>query len=282
MGRMLRVALALTLAAMGTGCIEWDRSSGPDRPTVTRYVSAVLTSDGLRRAELKDGTPPAGGGPAISAPVPQVVLLGGTVQTTVTASSPFQSVRVYVPGVDDYWELTLAAPTLSQNILIVISQEVPVTQFPLAASGALNATGGAPAQSAVSVLQVGTGDIQVNVTWNSPADVDLYLVDPSYAEVFYGNRRVPSGGELDLDSNAACGADGPRAENIFWRGGLVSPRGPYTVRVNHWSDCGAARTDYVVTINVRGQAPRTYTGFFTGRGVGGGAGAGRIVETFNY
>ncbi len=129
---------------------------------------------------------------------------------------------------------------------------------------------------------VGTGEIQTNVTWDSKADIDLHLLDPSGKEIFYASRSSPTGGQLDLDSNAGCGSDGPRAENIFWGDGVLVPHGEYVLRVDNWSSCGVAATHYTVTINLRGQAPKIYTGTFTDRGSGAGAGAGKTIAIFSY
>jgi uncharacterized protein YfaP (DUF2135 family) len=129
-----------------------------------------------------------------------------------------------------------------------------------------------------TVLGVGTGDVQITLAWNADSDVDLHVVPPGGDEIFYGRRESPSGGELDLDSNAGCQIDGVRNENITWPVG-TAPRGLYTVRVNYWSDCGVQRTDWTVRVN-NGGAVQLITGTFTGRGVGGGLGAGQVVATF--
>jgi uncharacterized protein YfaP (DUF2135 family) len=128
------------------------------------------------------------------------------------------------------------------------------------------------------VTTVGTGDVQISVTWNSAADVDLHVVEPNGNEIYYGSSRSSTGGELDLDSNASCGSDGPRAENIRWPTGRA-PTGTYTVRVDYWSNCGAGSTDYVVRV-INGSTSQTFTGTFTGPGDGGAAGAGRAITTF--
>jgi hypothetical protein len=109
--------------------------------------------------------------------------------------------------------------------------------------------------------------------------VDLHVVDPSGEEIYYGSPTSASGGQLDLDSNAECQSDGPRNENITWPSG-ASPSGTYRVLVDYWDSCGAPSTDYGVTVNVRGQAPQTFTGTFTGEGDQGGAGAGLAITTF--
>jgi hypothetical protein len=89
------------------------------------------------------------------------------------------------------------------------------------------------------------------------------------------------GGQLDLDSNAGCSIDGKNAENITWPSGQA-PHGEYIVRVDYYLSCGKQLTNYVVTVQVRGQAPRTFTGSFNGPGDQGGAGAGTQITTFTY
>ena len=104
-------------------------------------------------------------------------------------------------------------------------------------------------------------------------------VAPGGEEVYYGRRQVPSGGELDLDSNAGCRADGVRNENITWPVGRA-PRGRYTVRVDYWSNCSATRTNYTVLVN-NGGSVQVVTGSFTGNGDRGGAGSGSTIATFD-
>lgn len=122
----------------------------------------------------------------------------------------------------------------------------------------------------------------MNITWDSRADVDLHVLDPLGEEVYWAHKTAVSGGTLDLDSNAGCGSDGPRAENIFWGSGLIAPRGDYVIRVDYWSNCADVKTNYVVTVNTRGKPSQVFTGFFTGNGDGGGKGSGRIITTSTY
>jgi len=130
------------------------------------------------------------------------------------------------------------------------------------------------------VTPVGTGDIQATLSWDTPADLDLYVVDPFGCEIYYGNRSCPSGGELDLDSNAGCGGADVRAENVFWPAGQA-PVGNYTVRVNHWSNCSAGTTNWSVTVNACGRTEVFEGGFLGGTATGGGSGAGQVVTTFS-
>jgi len=278
-----RFAPAALLALASFGCIDWKRATATPEESVRRYIALVQTRDGSRTAVLVPrAAPTAGSGAAISAVLPSQVLRGGTVQTTLTSPSPFTRAVFSVPGNTDHWELALGAPVTSVTVLIVISVEMPKTVFTLQLAAGDASSTGPYQQGDLGVIWVGTGEVQTNVTWDSPADVDLHLIDPSGKEIYYGARHSSTGGELDLDSNAACGSDGPRAENIYWNEGLVVPRGEYILRVDNWSACGAASTNFTVTINLRGQAPKLYTGTLTGSGTGGAAGAGKTIAIFTY
>ncbi len=284
MRRVWRPALTMSVAlAAFTRCIEWKQPTDAVTLSVSRYVAGVQTVAGDASAVLRTGDVPAtGAGPVVTAPIPQLILLGGTIQVIASSPTPFTSVRVAVPGVTDYWELTLPAPTTQAQLLIVFSQEIPKTTFDLNLGGGLGSTMGVLQKTPVSVIAVGTGDVQVNITWDSKADVDLHVIDPTGAEIYWAGKTSASGGQLDLDSNAGCATDGPRAENVFWSSGLIAPRGEYIVRVDYWSACSALRTSYVVTVNSKGKPPRVFQGVFTGGGDGGGKGSGRNITTFVY
>lgn len=73
---------------------------------------------------------------------------------------------------------------------------------------------------------LGTGDVQVTLTWDNSADLDLYVLEPSGATISYGNRTSASGGQLDVDDT-----DGFGPENVFWPTGQA-PVGTYQVQVN--------------------------------------------------
>jgi hypothetical protein len=278
--RLWRPAMTASAVLVVGGCIEWNQPLESDTPSIKHYITAVTVANGPQTAMLRTGAPQATSPtPIVTAPIPALVLLGGTVQVRASSVTPFSKLAVVVPGVDDHWELEIGSLVTFVDILIVFGQDVPTPVFQMRLAGSAGAAYGAFQESGVSLITVGTGDVQVNITWNSPADVDLHVVDPIGDEAYWAHKTTVSGGQLDLDSNAGCGSDGPRAENIFWATGLIPPPGDYIVRVDYWSNCGAVRTDYVVTVNVRGKAPQVFTGFFTGPGDGGGKGSGRHVTT---
>ncbi len=281
--RIVRSAPALLVALSVFGCIDWKRTTATPEDSVKRFVALVQTQDGTRTAVLRANAAPAPGpGAAVAAVLPSQVLRGGTVQTTLTSATPFSRAVFRVPGVNDHWELTLAAPVTSVTVLIVIAVEMPKTVFTLQLAGGGTSNIGPYQSSDLGVIFVGTGEIQTNVTWDTKADIDLHLMDPSGKEIYYGSRNSTTGGQLDLDSNAGCSSDGPRAENIYWADGLIVPRGEYVLRVDNWSSCGAPATNYVVTINLRGLPPKIFTGRFEDAGSHGGAGAGKTVHIWTY
>src|SRR5262249_3250646 len=114
-------------------------------------------------------------------------------------------------------------------------------------------------------------------------DLDLHVVDPNGFEIYCGATISPEGGELDLDSNAACDIDSIDNENILWPVGQV-PSGMYTVRVDNYENCASMAANYVVTVQKKGQAPQTFMGSFAATEPGdlGDAGSGATITTFTY
>ena len=128
------------------------------------------------------------------------------------------------------------------------------------------------------MIGVGTGGVQVTLTWDADSDVDLHVVEPGGDVVYWNNSVSTSGGTLDLDSNAGCRIDGIRNENITWPTG-AAPRGTYTVRVNYWDDCEVPVTSFTVRINSNGST-QTFSGTLTDDGERNGPGAGMEIATF--
>lgn len=77
---------------------------------------------------------------------------------------------------------------------------------------------------------VGTGVLQFMIAWgDSPADVDIVVVDPNGSKVHKGNRSSASG--LQLERNCPeDGCHGQNTENVFFEGN-EPPRGRYSVEV---------------------------------------------------
>ena len=102
-----------------------------------------------------------------------------------------------------------------------------------------------------ALLVGGGGDVQVSLTWNTTADLDLWVTDPAGERIYYGNRTSASGGQLDVDDTSGFGP-----ENIFWPTN-GAPAGTYTVQVDHYA--GASPSAWRVTTVVAGRT-QTFTG----------------------
>ena len=258
---------------------------------VSAYIAAVLIED--TRGILYAGSPPAGGsGPSATAPAALNGITGGSAALSLAGAGQFRRVAVYVAGIDGYYLVELPFELTSTKAIITIGGQVPIDNFGVTfalADG--NGVWGIGDVTAVSVIEVAGGDIQVSVTWDTQADVDLHVVDPSGEEIYYGNLTSNSGGELDLDANAACSTSNLRQENVGWAP-RTAPTGQYIVRVDYWSSCGAVQTDYIVTVYLRSDTPTVpgspgsgvllFEGSFTGDGTGGGLGDGVPITTFNF
>ena len=98
------------------------------------------------------------------------------------------------------------------------------------------------------ITSVGTGDVQVTLTWQADVDVDLYVTDPAGDTVYYGNRNVSSGGELDRDN--MCGDfEWGRPENVYWPES-GAPSGTYAVEVRYYGSCGSEDPSVAWTVRV--------------------------------
>lgn len=132
------------------------------------------------------------------------------------------------------------------------------------------------------VIGVQSGDIQVNVSWDTIADVDLHVFSPIEGEeVAFTSPTVPSGGQLDLDSNIACGSSSDeRNENVVWPTGSA-PDGEYRIHVNLYDeDCGFAVTNYRVVVVRELEVVQVVEGELTSAEAG--TGVGELVTTVSW
>jgi hypothetical protein len=126
---------------------------------------------------------------------------------------------------------------------------------------ATSATAAATGQQATLTvppgLNLGTGDVQVTLLWDNGNDLDLHVVDPSGAEIYFSNPRSSTGGSLDHDDTAGCSTSGTHVENVFWPTGGAPP-GRYRVVVKNYTSCGSP-TQYRLRVTVGGHVIRDST-----------------------
>lgn len=112
----------------------------------------------------------------------------------------------------------------------------------------------------VTDIVLGTGDVQVTLSWATGADLDIYVVDPSGEVIYYDNPTSASGGQFDRDDNYDCEFDSSpnSAENIYWPTG-TAPSGQYQTYVRLWSTCGTTAA-WELTVIVNGEVVLTASG----------------------
>jgi len=98
------------------------------------------------------------------------------------------------------------------------------------------------------------GDVQATLTWDSPADLDLHMLDTAGDEIWYlWPGPSAGGGQLDRDANPACTEQAPLpTENIYWSTGKA-PQGRYRVWVELYDPCRTTDLDWHLVVRVDGR-----------------------------
>jgi len=237
----------------------------------------------------------------VTATTSTTVVPGGSDVVTLTSASSFQSDYVSahrapcigpasfdpnrmgpLAAANGYFLLRLPAAVTSAVVISSLSSTLATgASFSLAYAVANAAGAIGPTVTSNKSAAGSTGNVQVNVSWNTATDVDLHVVDPRNEEIYYGSSRSTSGGALDVDSNAGCALDNKNSENIRW--GTTAPNGTYADRVDYGSVCsGTGTKTYTVVVNSGGVSSR-FTGTFTANNADSGSlGSGRLITTFNH
>lgn len=115
--------------------------------------------------------------------------------------------------------------------------------------------------SATGPSEIGSGRIQVTLSWNNKDDVDLWVLEPNTTKIYYGNRGpTASGGRLDHDAYAACTNAPPAIENIYWPSTANPSPGVYHAVVDLFRDCEAGAAQWTLTVTVDGQLKISQSG----------------------
>jgi hypothetical protein len=267
----------------------WQQGRSADTPWM---VLGARFEPGAPPGSSSQPAPRAGHAPGERADQPLTILAGVPAEARVRAAdasggASVTSYAIAFPGYRGHFVLPATVPTElglvsaggSDGAMIRFSIGAPIRPdgsiatsgdpFPATISIAAIDAGGriSPYVSRpLSILPVGTGDVEVALTMSEATDLDLYVTDPTGTTVYFGNTTGVSSGQLDLDANAGCGSNlGVDNEHVFWERGRA-PRGTYTVRVAHYASCIEGRpVDYRVTVRNCGETA-VLTGRFVGRG----------------
>ncbi len=113
---------------------------------------------------------------------------------------------------------------------------------------------GVPLPEELQALALPDGDIEVLLTWQTNADLQLLVRDTAGDSVYDDVRSVISGGQLVEDGNIGCTvSDGAPVSYIYWPFGTARG-GTYEVEVWYQNECEDTRpVNFTLYITVNGE-----------------------------
>lgn len=183
------------------------------------------------------------------------IISGGSAIATITSSRQLSVLYIQLGGNNGYYTVTLndghlvssSGGVYTYSVTLQFNQSILSGAFSISIRGAANSsTVSSPVAKNVETRRVGTGALQISLSWDKAVDLDLH-VKPSWGNEIYFARKVVGNGQLDLDMICRLGN-----ENVFFTTPLVD--GNYTVYVNLYSKCGVTTpTKYVVSAYANGE-----------------------------
>lgn len=94
------------------------------------------------------------------------------------------------------------------------------------------------------------------------ADLDLHVITPSGAEIYFSNKTADEG-TLDVDCLCGTCPTGPN-ENVYWTPGNA-PTGTYKYWVKYYGDCDndSSASNYTLRLMKNNDVLETYSGTLT-------------------
>jgi hypothetical protein len=216
---------------------------------------------------------------------PAAVTNGGTAILHVQLAPPVAAPTFVIglSGDTGYHTVTGADPDGDGIYDISVRVAAEATQATLILSVALvDASGnvGPYSQVEIALIQSGTGDVKITLSWDRLHDLDLRVLEPNGEEVTYDNPSSATGGELDLDSGINCMPSMANTENIFWPP-QGAPPGQYVVTVHNYQQCSPGPVAYSVRV-AYDNVVNTYEGSFAEGTAGEAITAANVKEVTRF
>lgn len=252
-------------------------SCGKDKevtPTVNKYFSvenASLINKNMPEPTLDE---------QIAVVMNENVITGGSSIVRISSERVAKKILVGMKDQEGYYEVAPTTRGECSFVMIVnpdINLEEGETGFTVQV--AIEDENGDITQiweSNITLLVVGTGALQISLSFDNAKDVDLHLIEPEYTyedgtavnfwgrHIYYGQHTSVAGGILDLDSNPGCYIDNINNENITYNDSTayVAP-GTYKVYVDLFENCDPTiPTNYVVLVSYGGNVIASKSGVF--------------------
>ena len=247
------VLLMATMLLMGC------KKDNEVKPTINKFFSvenATLVHKNMPEATTDE---------RVTVSMNNNVIPGGSSIATVQTDGVAKKLLIGMKDQDGYYEVS---PTTRGDyaFLMMINQDITLEegQNGFTVRVAIEDGNGGISQiweSTVQLLQVGTGNLQVSLSFDNSVDVDLLLREPNGTLICYYDVTSENGGRLDLDSNAGCAIDNINNENITYGDEAYVEPGRYEVYVDLYSNCNPeVATNFVVTALYQGVAIATASG----------------------
>lgn len=129
------------------------------------------------------------------------VINGGSTLINFSSTEKLKSLNVAVKGVNGYYEVKLpeatpksetAESTYEYQVVLMINQNIAVENFKLALSATSIDGQVSPVSESkdISVIEAGTGKLQVTLSWDQDDDLDLHVMTPDEEEISYKNNII--------------------------------------------------------------------------------------------
>jgi hypothetical protein len=207
---VIAIAICLAGATMFTSCNKDEKVGGTSTSTSTNLTGTgqYFTIEG---AQFNEGSLPTGNADMISdVSINTNAINGGSSILTFTSSEKLKYVLVGVEGQEGYYKYELpdvpaqAKAQMETNeigsyiyeVILQFRQNLNlVNNFRLHLSGVTvsGTTSSAIDTETIEVVEVGTGKLQVSLSWDQLDDVDLHLYEPDGNRICYWNRTSEGG-----------------------------------------------------------------------------------------
>ena len=203
----------------------------------------------------------------------QSVLSGG--MNFITVISRYKYIKFYIgiKGFHGHWVYIPASHTFSGGkytyiipLLFSVNYHEDITFIIIAEQDDGSMTQGT--EGDIKYVESMSGDLNINLTFDTPKDVDLHLILPNNERIYYNHRGgtyTTSEGQtvtygLDHDSNAGCRIDNLNNENIYIPAELITT-GTYTIIVDLYQNCNTSyATNWSVVARYKGNLIRNDLG----------------------